>query len=84
MAVVPDDVAEHQHGRAVGLQEGVVPVAIDLRLQSRRAVPRDDLQVVGLRGRGEQRPLQAVDELALGGLPLGDLVSSSACRAIPR
>ena len=37
LGVVPDDVADHQHRRAVRLREDVVPVAADLGLARRRA-----------------------------------------------
>jgi hypothetical protein len=68
---VADDVPDHQHRRAVGLEERVVPVAADLRSVRGRAVPHGDLQVVGFRRRGQQRLLQPVGQRALLGGPLG-------------
>ena len=65
--VVPDDVADDEHRAAVGLQERVVPVAADLRRARRGGVAHDDLDVVGLRRRGEQAALQLLGELALLG-----------------
>jgi hypothetical protein len=63
--VVPDDVADHQHGGAVTLQEGVVPVAAHLGRLRRRLVPDDDLHVVRLGRIRQQGPLQALGELTL-------------------
>ena len=63
--VVADDVADREHRRAAGLQEGVVPVAADLGAGGGRHVPDDDLRVVGLRRLGEHAALQRVGEVAL-------------------
>ncbi|GAB2678201.1 hypothetical protein GCM10027194_08010 [Thalassiella azotivora] len=83
LRVVSDDVADHEHRRAVGLDERVVPVAADLRGLRGRLVAHRDVEVVGLRRRREEPPLQALREAALqvvqpGVLqrdpcPLGDL-----------
>jgi hypothetical protein len=64
-AVVADDVPDDQHGRAVGLDEGVVPVATDLGPGRRRDVPDDDLAVVRGRRRGQQAALQRLGQLPL-------------------
>jgi hypothetical protein len=61
----PDDVADHQHGAPVGLQERVVPVAADLRGLGRRDVPHRDLHVVGLGRWREQAALQLLGEQPL-------------------
>ncbi|CAB4933040.1 unannotated protein [freshwater metagenome] len=58
LPVVPGDVADDQVGGAVRAEEGVVPVAADLRVGRGRQVPGDHVQVVGLGRGGEQGPLQ--------------------------
>ena len=64
--VVAHDVADDQHGVAVGLQERVVPVAADRHALRRRPVPDGELQVVGLDGRGEQAQLEPLGHLLVG------------------
>jgi hypothetical protein len=49
--VVTHDVADHQHGVAVGLQERVVPVAADRDPAGGRPATDGELQRVGLHGR---------------------------------
>ena len=56
---------------AVLLQERVVPVAADLGGLGRRLVAHGDLEVVGLRGRGQQAALQPLGEVALLGVEAG-------------
>ncbi len=52
--VMADDIADDQDGRAGGLEEGVVPVAADLRGTGCGHVADDDLQVVRLRWGSER------------------------------
>ena len=64
--VVAHDVADDQHRVAVGLQEGVVPVAADRHPLGRRPVADGELEVVGLHRRGEQAQLQPLGHLLAG------------------
>ena len=64
--VVAHDVADDQHRVAVGLQEGVVPVAADRHALGGRPVPDRELEVVGLHRRGEQAQLQPLGHLLVG------------------
>ena len=66
-----DDVADHEHRGAAGLQERVVPVAADPGRLGGRQVADRDLAVVGLRRLGEQAALQPLGELLLGAVEPG-------------
>lgn len=63
--VVPDDVADHDHGGPVRLHERVVPVAAHLGRLGGRHVSHRDAQALGLGRRGEHDPLQALGDAAL-------------------
>ena len=78
--VVAGDVADHERRVTSGGDEGVVPVAADLHLLGRGPVADGDVEVLELRGIGQQGPLEALGEAARGpglpplGLPAGDPV----------
>ena len=64
--VVAGDVADDERRVTFGGDERVVPVAADLHLLCRGPVADGDLEMLELRGTGQQRPLEALGEAARG------------------
>jgi hypothetical protein len=60
---VAGDVADHQHGRAVGQAERVVPVPAHLGVPGGGQVADSGLQVIDVRRRPEQVPLEHLGDL---------------------